>query len=154
MTDRELLKEATKSFEGIASITPEMYDYDVREFKRWAQSRARFMVERIKQHLADHSPDTGNMVAAKLVENIRSGGFAFNANDPEDRGPNGDDYHFTLTDSEAAALIEQYGRRVPRAMLEDIEKQAFEYGQEAFLSYELIDHIAAKHHVKIEEDGK
>ena len=156
MTDRELLKEAMKSFEGIASIPPEMYSNDVWAFKAWAQSRARFMVDRIEQHLADHSPDAGNMVAAKLVEDIRSGGFAFNANDPEDRGPNSDDYHFTLTDSEAAALIESYGRRVPKELLSELfwagmRFQKFHDGP--YQVKELIE-IATKYGVKIEEDGK
>lgn len=36
-------------------------------------------------------------------------------------------------------------------MLEEIKKQAFEYGKEQFLSYESIDAIAAKYGVKLED---
>ena len=87
----------------------------------------------------------GNMDALELVQKIRIGDTS-NMRDPWDVKQ--------LTDAEAAALIEQYGRRVPRAMLEEIEKQAFEYCKEPFLSYETLDAIAARYGVKIEEDGK
>ena len=52
--------------------------------------------------------------------------------------------------TEAAALVESYSRRVPRAMLDEIADQAFAYGKESFLSYETIDAIAAKYGVEVE----
>jgi len=58
---------------------------------------------------------------------------------------------------EAAALIEAYGRRVPRAMLEEVFDNGYQSGDE-FGAYEDIDQerknfdaIAAKYGVKIEE---
>ena len=59
---------------------------------------------------------------------------------------------YMISRTEAAALIDDYARRVPRAMLEEIEKQAFEYGKEQFLSYESIDAIAAKYGVKLDDN--
>ena len=101
---------------------------------------------------ADHSPDAENMGVLEVVENIRLGGFALNTNNPDDHGPNGDDYHFTLTDTEAAAQIEQYGRRVPRAMLDDIWLNGYKC-QQGKKNTDMAD-IAAKYGVKIEEEMK
>lgn len=52
------------------------------------------------------------------------------------------------------ALIEQYGRRVPRAMLEEIERRACRNGDIGGCSCLSLNKIAAKYGVKIEEDGK
>lgn len=57
---------------------------------------------------------------------------------------------FHLTDSEAAALIEDYGRRVPRAMLNEIIRYTegmVEWDGEVS-DYEFVDKIAAKHGVE------
>jgi len=50
----------------------------------------------------------------ELVETLRHGGYGFMSNDPDDYGPNGDDYFFTLSISQAAALIHE-ARRVPES---------------------------------------
>lgn len=43
--------------------------------------------------------------AVDILTKIRLGGYALNANNESDRGPNGDDYHFELSTTEALALI-------------------------------------------------
>jgi len=72
----------------------------------WAELRSR-----IDAYLAAPSES-----AMEILERVRLGGYALNANDPDDRGPNGDDYHFTFSDSDAAALIEDYAERETAAL--------------------------------------
>jgi hypothetical protein len=60
-------------------------------------------------------------------------------------------HYFNLTDTEAAALIEGYARRVPRAMLWEICEYGFNSEDHSEISRELeIRKIAAKHSVVIE----
>ena len=135
MTDRELLKEARDVLEGFlgpyvgAGTGPK----DLRALQN-----------RIDEHLADHSPDTGNMVATEIVRRIRETDWNIDFSERVN----------TLTDAEAAALIEQYGRRVPREMLEEIERKACRNGDIGGCSCLSLNNIAAKYGVKIEEDGK
>lgn len=49
-----------------------------------------------------------------------------------------------LSDTEAAALIESFGRRVPRVMLEEIQHDSL------FKGHAELDAIAEKHGVKLE----
>lgn len=57
-----------------------------------------------------------------------------------------------LTDSEAAALIESYGRRVPRAMLVDVWDHATALALGAKIkSDDIFLQIAARHGVKLED---
>lgn len=89
------------------------------------------------------------MSVFEVVRKIRLGGYAINANDQGDRGPNGDDYHFILTDAEAAALIEP---SVPREMLEEIwdAGKGVPYTIDPTRARgEDIEYIAAKHGVKV-----
>ena len=75
----------------------------------------------------------------------------------------GDDYHFTLSDADAAALIEGLQRRVPRAMLEQCGYWAIKTwthrngagpanGYNRYMTDEQFDALAAKYGVKVEEE--
>lgn len=62
---------------------------------------------------------------------------------------------FTLSDTEAAALIESYGRRVPRAMLEELWEYCttdHDFSPGELSESEIVDmsKIAAKYDVKVE----
>ena len=109
--------------------------------REWADD----LLARIDAALPAPEPSAG-----EIVEKIRMGGYALNANDPDDRGPNGDDYHFALTDSEAAALIASVGRRVPRAMLWEIQGDDRIVHPAFDDSNAVMDAIAAKYGVKME----
>lgn len=85
------------------------------------------------------------MTNQELVQKIR-----------EHEGAKDDDPPYVLTDSEAAALIESYGRRVPKELLSELfwagmRFQKFYDGP--YQVKELIE-IADEYGVKIEEDGE
>ena len=167
MTDRELLKEARELIVAMVDWNKAMLKI-VGHVPDTGFQSAEGLLSHIDEHLADHSPDAGNMVAAEIVRKIRNRspqnicekcGGTWEMHD-ETLKCNGRlsnwkaRFDYDLSETEAAAMIEQYAKRVPRAMLEKIEKQAFEYCKEPFLSYETLDAIATKYGVKIEEDGK
>jgi hypothetical protein len=93
--------------------------------------------------------------ARSFVEkNTGYGGAKFNCQVYLDNGQLITDYSLTWT--EAAALIEDYGRRVPRAMLEDLFKAGiraciYDEGDPIELILDsVIPTIAAKHGVEVE----
>ena len=134
MTDRELLKDAVICIKNLY----ELYQDD---FGAHFGSSIEELIKRIDSALAD----TENTDVEQLVGQIRD---HFHS-DPDEDGIRKTEWDIDI--DEAAALIEQYAKRVPRALLEEIEKQAFEYGQEIFLSYESADQIAAKYDYKVED---
>jgi hypothetical protein len=107
-----------------------------------------YLLQRITAALAAPEPD-----AVEIVGKIRLGGYALNANNPDDRGPNGDDYHFILADTEAAALIAIYSRRVPMAMLEEVWYSGYAKDHSQPIAND-INKAAQKYGVKIEEVGE
>lgn len=149
MTDRELLKEARELIVAMVNWSkaiPKLVGY----VPDTGFQNAEGLLSRIDTALADHSPDAGNMVAMELVEKIRDGVPKCMGGDTN--GGLTLAVRMTLTDSEAAALIESYGRRVPRKMLFEIEGNAQWNGMyDSIIDME--NTIAAKYGVKIEEDG-
>lgn len=82
----------------------------------------------------------GNMDALEIVEKIRIGDTS-NMKDPWDVKQ--------LTDNEAATMIEQYAKRVPSAMLNEVWLNGYKYSQ-GKKDTDMAE-IAAKYGVKIEE---
>ena len=142
---RELLKEARDALRAVQHyIPPADETVEMTPAITADVGACQEIADRIDAALSAPKPD-----ALEVVRNIRLGGYALNANDPDDRGPNGDDYHFTLTDTEAAALIQP---TVPRAMLEVVWDAGNEWnGSEDPMRArrEDIEDIAAKYGVKV-----
>ena len=133
---RELLKEAraelAKAHDHLMELTaklPMQYfglvDGDI------IQSEDR-LVNKIDSYLA--APSESAMEMVRQIRDLESYG--------------GGDYEYYLDATEAAALIEGYGRRVPRAMLEEIWMEASRF--DANGEYKSIDEIAAKHGVEVD----
>jgi hypothetical protein len=95
----------------------------------------RSTIAKITAALAEPEQD-----AMKIVRKIREG--ATFGHDLSER-------YCKLLDTEAAALIEDYGRRVPRAMLEEISDMGDPCLND--LRRERLDAIAAKYGVKLED---
>ena len=74
MTDRELLKEAWELIVAMVDWNKAMLKIVGHVSDTGFQS-AEGLLSRIDEHLADHSPDTGNMVAAEIVRKIRKEPF-------------------------------------------------------------------------------
>ena len=103
--------------------------------------------EKFLPQTKDVTPESDAM---ELVNKLRLGGFALNSNDQEDHGPNGDDYHFEISDPAAARLLDDW-RAVPRAMLEEVIFDAYGKGlAKRILNGNEADAIAEKYGVKIE----
>lgn len=106
---RELLKEAAQALETVQHYFPAQDEADKGLAVADVDACQRLMTK-IEAYLAEPEPD-----AMEIVEKIRD----YYIYHPEAY----DDYavaNFTLPEDEAAALIESYGRRVPRAMLDEI----------------------------------
>lgn len=140
MTDQELLKEARDALGVVTAYIENGTPLPPDDDPYWKASTAVVNLEsilsRIDSALAAPEPD-----AMELVRQVREGsvaGYTLSSN------------YWKLTDSEAAALIEQYAKRVPRALLEETYSDGFEA---AFGTVKMIDHDtrAAKYGYKVEE---
>jgi hypothetical protein len=109
------------------------------------------LMTKIEAYLAEPEPD-----AMEIVRKVRHGNVVAYAQ-------NNDLLHatvekqYTLTDSEAAALIASLGRRVPRVMLEELAIEilnladlAWKSGWQEYVK-NLLTAIFAKHGVKVED---
>ena len=125
---RELLRDAR------VALYDEMHGVHNGSFMDGLERRNRkdTLIATIDAYLAAPSES-----AMEMVEKIR---------DLESYG--GGDYEYYLDATDAAALIEGYGRRVPRAMLEEIWVEASRF--DANGEYKSIDEIAAKHGVEVD----
>ena len=94
------------------------------------------MTDRIDTALAAPEPD-----AMEIADKIREMSISYSGFES-----------FDLSYDDAAALIEQYGRRVPRAMLDEIWLNGYKC-QQGKKNTDMAD-IAAKYGVKIEEEEK
>ena len=116
MTDRELLEEARELIVSMVDWNKAMLKIVGHTPDTGFQS-AEDLLSRIDTALADHSPDAGNMGAVELAKAVEAAIKPKYVEAPNGRGGAiiiSKDY------SEAAALIEGYGRRVPRAWHEEI----------------------------------
>ncbi len=126
--DRKLLQEAANYFDRFRDI-----------FNRMGQTSSSnaciYMRDKITAALAAPEPD-----AMDLAREICEMGDTEGA-------PIDDETIF-----EAAALISDYGKRVPRAMLDELFMAAYSFGlgNETRSKWTCIDQIAAKHGVKVE----
>lgn len=98
-------------------------------------------VEAAKAALAKPAPDV-----MEIVDKVREGSVA---------GRTLSQNYWELTDSEAAALIASYGRRVPRAMLEELWEYCttdHDFSPGELSESEIVDmsKIAAEYGVKVE----
>ena len=140
MTDQELLKEARDALGVVTAYIENGTPLPPDDDPYWKASTAVVNLEsilsRIDSALAAPEPD-----AMELVRQVREGsvaGYTLSSN------------YWKLTDSEAAALIEQYAKRVPRALLEETYSDGFE----AAFGTKMIDRHdtrAAKYGYKVED---
>lgn len=131
---RELLKEAAQALETVQHYFPAQDEAD-KGLAVADVGACQKLAERIDTYLAAPSES-----AMEMVRKIREG--ATFGHDLSER-------YCKLLDTEAAALIEDYGRRVPRAMLADIYCLGWTDSRKNRISE---DHsaIAAKYGVKME----
>lgn len=132
MTDRELLKEAREFIVAMVDWNKAVLKI-IGYIPGTGFQSAEGLLSRIDEHLtdtalADHSPDAGNMDVAEIVRKIRKRspqnicekcGGTWEMHD-ETLKCNGRlsnwkaRFDYDLSDTEAAALIEQYAKRVPK----------------------------------------
>ncbi len=133
--NRELLKEAAKELEiMMGKLDEAIGENDFEEAKSvWCDIDS--LKTRITAALSEPEPD-----AMDLAREICEMGDTEGA-------PIDDETIF-----EAAALISDYGKRVPRAMLDELFMAAYSFGlgNETRSKWTCIDQIAAKHGVKVE----
>lgn len=147
MTDepnaRELLKEAREIIAALAKWNKDV-EAIIGKVPNTGFQNASDTLAKLDAYLAAPSES-----AMEMVRKIREG-FISQIQSGESKGWLG--MFYKLSDIEAAAQIEGYGRRVPRAMLEEIFEQYPHYipGKEPNAVKICIDAIAAKHGVVIE----
>lgn len=140
MTDRELLKEARDALGVVTAYIENGTPLPPDDDPYWKASTALVNLGSILSRIDSALADTGNIDAHELVKKIRD----------ESRDFAGSDYQYTLTNSEAVALIEQYAKRVPRAMLREIGENSQWNGLYEDI-YQMQDEIAAKYGYKVED---
>ena len=140
MTDRELLKEARDTLGVVTAYIENGTPLPPDDDPYWKASTALVNLEsilsRIDSALAAPEPD-----AMELVRQVREGsvaGYTLSSN------------YWKLTNSEAVALIEQYAKRVPRALLEEIWNDGYFDGVDQSKDVQF-EKIAAKYGYKVEE---
>ena len=120
--NRELLEEAAEW----------MRDAEVSH--RGMKIQREILLRKITATLAAPQPD-----AMEIVKQILTGTI-----------DDGTGHKRLLKPTEAASLIEDYGKRVPRALMEDIYRIGIEWPIGSSIRYERMDAIAAKYGVKME----
>jgi hypothetical protein len=130
---RELLKEAAQALETVQHYFPAQDEADKGLAVADVDACQRLMTK-IEAYLAEPEPD-----AIRILEKVRDTGDCWE-NQPA----------FVLPFSEAAALIESYGRRVPQVFVEEILDEAWNCLTDR-PEGNVLQKIAAKHGVKLED---
>lgn len=144
MTDRELLKEARNIL-----VAVDRWNHDVETIIGRIPSTGfegcEKIIARIDTALAE--PEPGAMEIAEKIRFIYRE-FHFKTFDDDQYR----DEALSKVYQKVATLIEQYGRRVPREMLREIELEAWRMGRSGNVGFVHLDTIATKYGVKIEEE--
>ena len=139
--NRELLEEAAEWIKGILDVYSD--DLGAGVYNLGSE-----IATRINSTLSAPQPDA--MEVLRRVREISS----LDRVDGADGGPDSLVVVFTASDTEAASLIESFGKRVPRAMLEElwdmVKVSELASGGSSYAKV-IIDAVADKHGVKVED---